>query len=710
MALFDNTMQTGAQAQQLGFAPPTTPANSFTPPGVPVGYGQMQGQPLLSRNPNYGVPTGIASLLGGTNPMGAPQAGAFLAPQQAVPNQMEGINPITGQAFQTFDATETANIFTQGRVAQEQAAAAAQAEMLRQAQEQAAAEAAASEAAAQAERDRIAAEQAAVAQAEADRIAAEQAAADAAAAEAAAVEAANAKLDPQTPEEIVQGYKDNPQSAPGAGGVLGEEQVAKALELDLFDRDSDFFVDRSGLFGPAGTRYDLPNMDDTQTVLSDMRQTQTGSASPTQEEISAAIRSGIDFGGEGMGSFMPDLRPGSFDPESGTFLPTGPAAAPAAAPAADPAQAAAQAAPIAGGSEMGFVPPTQEQINAAIAQMSQVSLAPGEPSLPPLNVPAQAVTGETEIGLGDRLRGMGGIFANAVAPGDVGYEELAAAAAPTGGGIAGGVMRGEEGNLNLSSAFPIGNQRPAPTPRPVSPPPPPTPFPQAPAPQAPAPMPVPPPGMMIPIPEDTPELSVFNRFQDFGERIPTGGGRMQAAPTGIDALLDVGRAAPTRIPTGLPPVIERPPALPPRADVIRPPLPPPPPPPPAATPAEALQTPVPNVLPPPPPMITPADLRAAAVPAPIATPDLAALRRAAATPAQIATPDLAALRRAAATPTPIATPDLAALRRAAATPAQTLTPKLPPKPKTQKVTKPKKGKKKVAQPSKKRRSKRRGRR
>ena len=626
MALFDNTMQTGAQAQQLGFAPPTTPANSFTPPGVPVGYGQMQGQPFLSRNPNYGVPTGIASLLGGTNPMGAPQAGAFLAPQQAVPNQMEGINPITGQAFQTFDATETANIFTQGRVAQEQAAAAAQAEMLRQAQEQAAAEAAASEAAAQAERDRIAAEQAAAAQAEADRIAAEQAAADAAAAEAAAIEAANVKLEPKTAMEVVQSYKDNPESAPGAGGMLGEEQVARALDLGLFDRDSDFFVDRSGLFGPAGTRYDLPNdMDDNQKVLRDMRQAQTGSVSPTQEEISASIRSGIDFGGEGMGSFMPDLRPGSFDPESGTFLPTVPAAAPAAAPVADPAQAAAQAAPIAGGSEMGFVPPTQEQINAAIAQMGQVPLTPG----------------------------------------DVGYEELAAAAAPTGGSLASVV------------------QRPAPTPRPVPPPPP-----SAPAPQAPAPMPVPPPGMMIPIPEDTPELNVFDRFQDFGERIPSGGGRMQAAPTGIDALLDVGRAAPTRIPAASPPVIERPPALPPRADVIRPPLPPPP--------------------PPPPPMITPADLRAAAVPAPIATPDLAALRRAAATPAPIATPDLAALRRAAATPAPIATPDLAALRRAAATPAQTLTPKLPPKPKTQKVTKPKKGKKKVAQPSRKRRNRRGG--
>jgi len=46
MALFDSTIQTGAQAQQLGFAPPTTPANSFTAPSVPLGYGQMQGQPL----------------------------------------------------------------------------------------------------------------------------------------------------------------------------------------------------------------------------------------------------------------------------------------------------------------------------------------------------------------------------------------------------------------------------------------------------------------------------------------------------------------------------------------------------------------------------------------------------------------------------------------------------------------------------------------
>ena len=578
MALFDNTMQTGAQAQQLGFAPPTTPANSFTPPGVPVGYGQMQGQPLLSRNPNYGVPTGIASLLGGTNPMGAPQAGALLTPQQAVPNQMEGINPLTGQPFQTFDAGATTDAITQSRQAEEQR----QRDMLLAAQEQAASEATATEAAAQAERDRIAAEQAAVAQAEADRIAAEQAAADAAAAEtataaaeAAAVEAANAKLDPQTPEEIVQGYKDNPQSAPGAGGVLGEEQVAKALELDLFDRDSDFFVDRSGLFGPAGTRYDLPNMDDTQTVLSDMRQAQTGSASPTQEEVMAGIRSGVNVGSEGMGGFMP----GSFDPESGTFLPTGPASAPVAAPA----QTAPQAAPIAGGSEMGFVPPTQEQINAAIAQMGQASLAPGEPSLPPLNMPAQPAAGEPEIGLGNRLRGMGGIFANAVAPGDAGYGELAAAApAPTGGSLASGVMSGERPNAVLSDFFPGGGMEGG-----IG-------------------------GML------DPSVIANIREQIGNSSEPVAATPMPAPPPALSRMSDGDFQA----------LIQRQSSL------------PPPP-------------------PPPPPMVTPAEASAAATPKPFVAPDLSALM---------------------------------------------------PKPRTQKVTKPKKGRKKVVEPDQKSNKKRRRRR
>ena len=208
MGLFDRNIQTGPNAQQLGFAAPTAPANSFTPPGLPVGYGQMQGQPLLSRNPNYGVPTGIAALLGGQNPMGAPQAGAFLTPQQAAPNPMEGINPVTGQPFQTFDAGVVTDALTQGRQAEEQR----QRDMLVAARERAAAEAAAAEAAAQAERDRIAAEQAAAAKAEADRIAAEQAAADAAAqaerdriaAEAAAEAQAKAEADRLAAEEAAR--------------------------------------------------------------------------------------------------------------------------------------------------------------------------------------------------------------------------------------------------------------------------------------------------------------------------------------------------------------------------------------------------------------------------------------------------------------------------------------------------------------------------
>ena len=57
---------------------------NFTPAPVPFGYGQMQGMPALSRNPNYGVPSGIGSLLGGMNPMMAPQAGALLTPQAPV--------------------------------------------------------------------------------------------------------------------------------------------------------------------------------------------------------------------------------------------------------------------------------------------------------------------------------------------------------------------------------------------------------------------------------------------------------------------------------------------------------------------------------------------------------------------------------------------------------------------------------------------------
>ena len=166
MALFNSNMQSGPQAQQLGFAPQAVQAPSFAPPTVPTGYGQMQGQPLLSRSPNYGVATGIAALLGGQNPMGAPQASALLNPQQAAPNPMEAINPATGQPFQVFDQA------TRDQITTDQAA---QQEMYVAAQERQAAEQLASQTAEQAERDRIAAEQAAAAQAEQDRIAYEQA-------------------------------------------------------------------------------------------------------------------------------------------------------------------------------------------------------------------------------------------------------------------------------------------------------------------------------------------------------------------------------------------------------------------------------------------------------------------------------------------------------------------------------------------------------
>ena len=166
MALFNSNMQSGPQAQQLGFAPQAVQAPSFAPPTVPTGYGQMQGQPLLSRSPNYGVATGIAALLGGQNPMGAPQASALLNPQQAAPNPMEAINPATGQPFQVFDQA------TRDQIATDQAA---QQEMYVAAQERQASEQLASQTAEQAERDRIAAEQAAAAQAEQDRIAYEQA-------------------------------------------------------------------------------------------------------------------------------------------------------------------------------------------------------------------------------------------------------------------------------------------------------------------------------------------------------------------------------------------------------------------------------------------------------------------------------------------------------------------------------------------------------
>ena len=97
------------------------PLPNFTPAPVPFGYGQMQGMPALSRNPNYGVPSGIGSLLGGMNPMMAPQAGALLTPQAPVStNALAGTNPFTGQAFQTFTASDFTQAASDYRTNQEE--------------------------------------------------------------------------------------------------------------------------------------------------------------------------------------------------------------------------------------------------------------------------------------------------------------------------------------------------------------------------------------------------------------------------------------------------------------------------------------------------------------------------------------------------------------------------------------------------------------
>ena len=113
----------------MGMAGPLnlTPQPSYTPPPVPFGYGQMQGMPALSRNPNYGVPSGISSLLGGQNPMMAPQAGALLSPQAPVStNALAGTYPFSGGAFQTFTAGDVTQAASDYR--------ANQAELLRQAE------------------------------------------------------------------------------------------------------------------------------------------------------------------------------------------------------------------------------------------------------------------------------------------------------------------------------------------------------------------------------------------------------------------------------------------------------------------------------------------------------------------------------------------------------------------------------------------------
>jgi hypothetical protein len=348
MGLFDRNMQTGANAQQLGFAPPAAPANSFTPPGLPVGYGQMQGQPLLSRNPNYGVPTGIAALLGGQNPMGAPQTGALLTPQQAAPNPMEGINPLTGQPFQTFDAGATTDAITQGRQAEEQR----QRDMLIAAQERASAEQAATEAAAQAERDRIAAEQAAAAQAEQDRIATERAAAEAAAqaerdriaAEAAAEAEAKAEADRLAAEEAAR------QEAARERAEAARERIEAASG--------------NGRGRGGGFAFTDGMMD--------------------------------QFGGEGQMSGGPAFRPST----------------------------------SMGGEKGGGI----GQIMTGQPAATTTQPAPVRPTPTPRPVMDQS--------LGDRLRGMGGMFSNAIAPGDPGYEAALAEAGPGSGGLFSGAIPG----------------------------------------------------------------------------------------------------------------------------------------------------------------------------------------------------------------------------------------------------------------------------
>lgn len=583
MALFDTT----AQAPQLGFAPSPTLSGSFTQAPVPVGYGQMQGQPTLSRNPNYGVPSGIAALLGGANPMGAPQPSATLTPQQAVATltpgranptsmsqfgtsfglggsspatpPMPGTNPFTGQAFQTFDPTEAANIFTQGRIAEEQAAA---------------------QAFAQAEADRVAAEQAAAAQAEADRIASEQAEADRIAAEQAAAEAEAART-PYDDPALEQLRADVIAQGPESYGTKLYEDLLNAF--DTSNRTDQIVAQNNAALEQARAEAEASSLAlaEAQAEAAAAKEQLSGFFNPPQEttpEPEPAIPAmspvpdvmppmQIGTFGPRDGLAASPLMPGSFDPESGTFLPSIPVAASVPAPLPEP--------PLI---ERPSVVPSRQDVM--------------RPPLPPPPPPPAPVTPplEPEASLGDRLRGMGGIFANAVAPGDVGYEDLAAAATRTRGSLASGV------------------QRPVPTPRPV-------PF----------------------TPPLNPKMSDLFPFGGGG----SGGGSLMtqpqptpAVPVGIDALLGGGRGEPANIP--MPAPMPAPPVV--AAPALRQPLPLPP----ATTPAEA---------------------------------------------------------RAAATPKPFVAPDLSAL--------------LPVKPRTQKVTKPKKGRKKVAQPDqrssrKKRRRKQRG--
>ena len=271
---------------------PNNPLPNFTPAPVPFGYGQMQGMPALSRNPNYGVPSGIGSLLGGMNPMMAPQTGAFLTPQIPVStNVLAGTNPFTGGAFQTFtasDVTQAASDYraNQAELARQAEAAriaeeARQAELLRQAEEQAAAQKAAEEAAAKAEADRIAAEQAAAAEAariaaeqEAARIAAEQAAAAAEAERIAQEQAAAAEAEAKAKADAEAKAKADAEAAAAAAAAERKAQEEAAQKA----------ADEAAAKIASG-----------EVVI------------PTQEEIAASVRPSTGMGGDkgGPGGVLP---------------------------------------------------------------------------------------------------------------------------------------------------------------------------------------------------------------------------------------------------------------------------------------------------------------------------------------------------------------------------------------------------------------------
>tara|TARA_Y100001973_G_scaffold42179_1_gene62952 strand:+ start:678 stop:2084 length:1407 start_codon:yes stop_codon:yes gene_type:complete len=373
------------------------PLPNFTPAPVPFGYGQMQGMPALSRNPNYGVPSGIGSLLGGMNPMMAPQAGALLTPQAPVStNALAGTNPFTGQAFQTFTASDFTQAASDYRTNQE--------ELLRQAEAQAAAQKAAAEAAAQQEADRIAAEQAAAA--EAARIAQEQEAARIAAEQAAAAAEA---------ERIAQ------------------EQAAAAEAEAKAKADAD----------AAAAEQTAQQTAAEQAAAEAAAKIASGEiAIPTQEEIAASIRPstgmGGDKGGPGgvlpaggvaiapveppmTGGFVDDIRPQVPVTEAGTGMP-GKSILRPGDPGYEEALAANNASTPAGmfsGTTMGpAIPPTDPGPLVSITGDSGIeSLMPvgnttvgrgmkAEPSIPPMQA-AAATPGALTRGPIDAAMNMG---------------------------------------------------------------------------------------------------------------------------------------------------------------------------------------------------------------------------------------------------------------------------------------------------------------